>query len=187
MNGGENPTPVYGLHKLHGESRMIIRKAGEADLPSILMIYNEVISSSTAVYSDDPVPLDNRKAWFDRQEERKFPVLAAVHPDDGVVGFSAFGDWRGAWPGYRHTVEHSVHVRADHRGAGIGLRLVEALFPYAVELEMHVMIGGIDASNAASLRLHKNLGFEQVAEFRQVGKKFGRWLDLVFVQRFVDG
>jgi L-amino acid N-acyltransferase YncA len=166
---------------------MIIRKATEADLPSILAIYNEVISSSTAIYFDDPVPLENRKAWFDRQQERRFPVLAAVDPDDGVVGFSAFGDWRGAWPGYRHTVEHSVHVRADHRGAGIGRSLVEALFPCALELDMHVMIGGIDASNAASLRLHRSLGFEQVAEFRQVGKKFGRWLDLVFVQRFIDG
>jgi L-amino acid N-acyltransferase YncA len=170
-----------------GEARVIIRKANEADLPSILMIYNEVISSSTAIYFDDPVTLDNRKAWFDRQQQRKFPVLTAAHPDDGVIGFSAFGDWRGAWPGYRHTVEHSVHVRADHRGAGIGRKLIEALFPYASELKMHVMIGGIDASNAASLRLHKNLGFEQVAEFRQVGRKFDRWLDLVFVQRFVDG
>ena len=166
---------------------MIIRAATDSDLPSILTIYNEVIASSTAIYFDDPVSLDNRKAWFERQQERKFPVLAAVHPEDGVVGFSAFGDWRGAWPGYRHTVEHSVHVRADRRGAGIGGRLIEALFPHARALDMHVMIGGIDAANAASLRLHKNLGFEQVAEFRQVGKKFGRWLDLVFVQRFVDG
>jgi phosphinothricin acetyltransferase len=165
---------------------MIVRKAGEADLPSILEIYNEVITSSTAVYFDHPVTLDNRIAWFDRQQERKFPVLVAVHPKDGVVGFSAFGDWRGAWPGYRHTVEHSVHVRADHRGAGIGRSLVEALFPHASELKMHVMIGGIDASNAASLRLHDRLGFERVAEFRQVGRKFGRWLDLVFVQRSVD-
>jgi L-amino acid N-acyltransferase len=166
---------------------MIVRTASEADLPSILVIYNEVIASSTAVYFDDQVTLDNRKAWFDRQQERKFPVLVAVDPADGVVGFSAFGDWRGAWPGYRHTVEHSVHVRADRRRAGIGGSLVEALFPCALQLGMHVMIGGIDASNAASLRLHARLGFEQVAHFRQVGRKFDRWLDLVFVQRFVDG
>jgi L-amino acid N-acyltransferase YncA len=166
---------------------MIVRNATEADLPSILLIYNEIIASSTAVYFDEPVSLDNRKAWFERQQERKFPVLVAVDPQQGVVGYSAFGDWRGAWPGYRHTVEHSVHVRADRRGAGIGRSLVEALFPHALELDMHVMIGGIDASNAASLRMHSNLGFEQVAEFRQVGRKFGRWLDLVFVQRFVDG
>lgn len=165
---------------------MIVRAAEAADLPSILVIYNEVIVSSTAIYFDEPVSFDNRKAWFDRQQERKFPVLVAVHPQDGVVGYSAFGDWRGAWPGYRHTVEHSVHVRAGHRGAGIGRGLVEALFPCASELGMHVMIGGIDASNAASLRLHEKLGFEQVAEFRQVGRKFDRWLDLVFVQRFVD-
>src|SRR5258708_32630002 len=115
-----------------GESRMIVRKASEADLPSILMIYNEVISSSTAVYSDDPVPLDNRKAWFDRQEERKFPVLAAVHPDDGVVGFSAFGDWRGAWPGFRATLEQSRQCSPELRAARICPRFVQSPFYDAV-------------------------------------------------------
>jgi phosphinothricin acetyltransferase len=110
-----------------------------------------------------------------------------VEPDDEIVGFSAFGDWRGAWPGYRHTVEHSVHVRADRRRAGIGSQLVEALFPFAREQGKHVMIGGIDAANLASIRLHQRLGFSAVAHFREVGRKFDRWLDLVFVQRTVDG
>jgi L-amino acid N-acyltransferase len=152
---------------------MLIRKASDADLPSILEIYNEVIFNSAAIYADDPVSIENRKAWFERQKQRRFPVLAAVHLVDGVVGFSTFGDWRGTWPGYRHTVEHSVHIRHDHRGAGIGRKLVEALFPHASHLGMHVMIGGIDASNASSLRLHESLGFQRVAHFRQVGKKFG--------------
>jgi L-amino acid N-acyltransferase YncA len=112
-------------------------------------------------------------------------VLVAVE-GDRVLGFSSFGDWRGAWSGYRHTVEHSVHVAAKSRGCGIGGRLVEALFPLAAAMNMHVMIGGIDAANQGSLRFHERLGFQRVAHFRQVGHKFGRWLDLVFVQRFLD-
>jgi|tagenome__1003787_1003787.scaffolds.fasta_scaffold20670086_2 hypothetical protein len=109
-------------------------------------------------------------AWFAAQEERGYPVLVAAAPEGDVVGYSAFADWRGAWPGYRHTLEHSVHVRADRRGAGVGGRLVEALFPYAQALGKHVMIGAIDAANAASMRLHERLGFVEVAHFREVGE-----------------
>jgi phosphinothricin acetyltransferase len=162
---------------------MLVRDAIEGDLPSILAIYNEVIVSSTAIYADDPVSLDNRLAWFAQQKERRFPVLVAIGPDEVIIGYSAFGEWRGAWPGYRHTVEHSVHVRADRRGAGAGRTLVEALFPRAAAMGKHVMIGGIDAANSASIRLHEKLGFQRVAHFREVGRKFDRWLDLIFVQR----
>jgi phosphinothricin acetyltransferase len=168
------------------ECATIIRKALQRDIPSILGIYNEIIASSTAIYADDPVSLDNRMAWFAQQEERGFPVLVAVEPEGDVIGFSAFADWRGAWPGYRHTVEHSVHVRRDRRGAGVGRHLIEALFPYAHALGKHVMIGGIDAANSASIRLHERVGFQQVAHFREVGRKFDRWLDLVFMQRVLD-
>jgi phosphinothricin acetyltransferase len=168
------------------ECATIIRNALQRDVPSILGIYNEVIASSTAIYADDPVSLDNRMAWFAQQEERGFPVLVATAPQGDVIGFSAFGDWRGAWPGYRHTVEHSVHVRRDRRGAGVGRLLIEALFPHAQELGKHVMIGGIDAANSVSIRLHERLGFQQVAHFREVGRKFDRWLDLVFMQRVLD-
>jgi L-amino acid N-acyltransferase YncA len=165
---------------------MLIRLAEQDDIPSMLAIYNEVIASSTAIYADHPVTLDNRLAWFAQQRERGFPVLVALAAEGDVIGYSAFGDWRGAWSGYRHTVEHSVHVRADRRGAGIGRLLVEALFPYAAALGKHVMIGSIDADNSASIRLHRKLGFDQVAHFREVGRKFDRWLDLVFMQRSIE-
>jgi L-amino acid N-acyltransferase len=100
----------------------------------------------------------------------------------GVAGFASFGDFR-AWPGYRHTVEHSVHVREDRRGQGIGRALVTALVPLAERLGKHVMIASVDADNAASIAFHESLGFIQVARFREVGRKFDRWLDLVFLQR----
>jgi L-amino acid N-acyltransferase YncA len=162
---------------------MRIRGATEADLPEILEIYNEVIANSTAIYSEQPVPLEDRVNWFTRREQQ-YPVLVATDAS-GVIGLSSFGDFR-AWPCYRFTVEHSVHVRPDQRSRGIGRALIEALLPEASLLGKHVLIAGIDAGNIASLALHRRLGFEQVAHFREVGRKFDRWLDLVFMQRLLD-
>lgn len=163
-----------------------LRAAIESDLPAILAIYNEVIATSTAVYALEPAALDERQAWFTSRSAMGFPIVVATDSSGDVLGFASFADWRGAWPGYRYTVEHSVHVRADVRGRGIGRALVESLFPLALGLGKHVMIGGIVAANDASIRFHERLGFERVAHFREVGHKFGRWLDLVFVQRFLD-
>ena len=162
-----------------------IAPASEVHLPGILTIYNDVIATSTAVYTSEPSTLDERRAWFAARSAQGFPVLVAIDKG-GVLGFASFGEWRGAWPGYRYTVEHSVHVRNDVRGQGIGRSLVEALFPLALALGKHVMIGGIDAANDALIRFHGRLGFERVAAFREVGHKFGRWLDLIFMQRFLD-
>ncbi|HXW25531.1 MAG TPA: GNAT family N-acetyltransferase [Xanthobacteraceae bacterium] len=163
---------------------MLIRAAAPADLPGILAIYNEVIATSTAVYALAPVTLAERTQWFDGRRAQGYPVLVAAEGDD-VAGFSSFGDWR-AWPGYRFTVEHSVYVAADRQRRGLGRRLVEALFPLAAKLDKHVMLGGIDAANAASVAFHRRLGFKEVAHFEEVGHKFGRWLDLVFMQRVLD-
>lgn len=162
-----------------------IRPATAADLPGILDIYNDVVATSTAVFSLTPATLDDRRAWFEGRQQAGYPVLVAER-DGAVAGFSSFGEFRGAWHGYRYSVEHSVHVRRDCRGQGLGGQLITALFAPALAMGKHVMIGGIDAGNAASLRLHERLGFERVAHFREVGHKFGRWLDLVFVQRFLD-
>jgi len=164
---------------------MRVRAADPTDLPAILAIYNEVIVSSTAVYAFDPVTIEDRTAWYEARRALGYPVLVA---DDAgtVVGFSSFGDWRGAWPGYRHTVEHSVHVAAGLRGRGVGSALVAALLPLARDAGKHVMVGAVDAANEPSLRFHDKLGFERVGHFREVGRKFDRWLDLVFVQRIVD-
>jgi len=164
---------------------MLVRPATVADLPGILAIYNDVVRTSTAIFALDPVTLDERRGWFESRQALSYPVLVAVEQDD-VLGFASFGHWRGAWGGYRYTVEHSVHVRADRRGRGTGRGLLEALIPLALDMGKHVMIGGVDASNEASLRFHERLGFQPVAHVREVGHKFGRWLDLVFVQRILD-
>jgi phosphinothricin acetyltransferase len=167
------------------EAPPVIRPARAADIAGVLAIYNDVIATSTAVYALQPTSLAERMAWFETRTGAGFPVLVA-EDTDGVAGFASFGEFRGAWPGYRYSVEHSVHVRADRRGQGIGARLIGALFPLAAAMDKHVMVGGIDAANEASRRLHARLGFQEVAHFREVGHKFGRWLDLVFMQRFID-
>jgi L-amino acid N-acyltransferase len=164
----------------------MVRAAQEIDLPGILAIYNDVIATSTAVYTQEPSTLDERRAWFTSRSGAGFPVLVAVGSAGDVLGFASFGEWRGAWPGYRYTIESSVHIRHDVRRQGIGRTLVESLFPLALGLGKHVMIGGIDAANDASILFHESLGFERVAHFKEVGHKFGRWLDLVFMQRFLD-
>lgn len=161
-----------------------VRDATEADLPGILAIYNEVIATSTAVFSDQPVALEERRAWFVARVGQGYPVLVAEGGDGSVLGFASFGDFR-AWPGYRHTVEHSVHVRADARGQGIGSALLPPLFERAADLGKHPDRAGIDAANAGSIRMHERLGFERAGHLRQVGRKFDRWLDLVLMQRLL--
>jgi phosphinothricin acetyltransferase len=160
-----------------------IDDAAEADLPAILAIHNEVVANSTAIYAETPSSLAERAAWRAERVARGYPVIVAREAGE-VIGFASFGDWR-AWPCYAATVEHSVHVRADRRRAGVGRALLQALPDRARALGKHVMLGGIDADNAASLALHRALSFEPVAHFRQVGRKFGRWLDLVFVQKLL--
>ena len=162
-----------------------VRHATSQDLPAILDIYNEVIANSTAVYKVDPLTLDDRREWLEEHARGGYPVLVAVG-EDGVVGFATFGEFRGVWVGYRYSVEHTVHVRADHRCKGIGTRLVQELLPLARAMGKHVMVGGMDASNQGSIRMHERLGFEQMGTMHEVGRKFGRWLDLVFMQRFLD-
>jgi L-amino acid N-acyltransferase len=157
--------------------------ATEADLPGLLAIYNDVIASSTAVFSSQPVTLEERRQWWRTRIAQGYPLLVA-RDARGVAGFATFGDFR-AWPGYRFTVEHTVHVRADGRGRGTGSALVQALLARAAALGKHMMIAGVDAANLAAIRFHERLGFTRAGQLREVGHKFDRWLDLVFLQRSI--
>lgn len=158
----------------------MISHASRQDLPEILNIYNDVIRNSTAVYTEVELSTAGGEAWLDAKIAGGFPLLVARDPS-GVTGFGTFGEFR-AWPCYRHSVEHSVHVRPDRRGLGIGKKLVVELMNLALSMGKHVMIAGIDADNAVSIRLHESLGFSNVGHFHEVGFKFGRWLDLVFME-----
>jgi L-amino acid N-acyltransferase YncA len=160
---------------------MIPRDATEQDLPQILEIYNDVIANSTAIYTEARSSLGDRVEWFNARKRRGYPVLV-VQSGTKVAGFASLGEFR-AWPGYYYTVEHSVHVHSELRGRGFGRLLLQETISRAEGLGKHVLVAGIDAGNVASLNLHLKLGFETVGRFKEVGRKFGRWLDLIFMQR----
>lgn len=164
---------------------MQIRDAEDRDLEGITVIYNDAVEQTTAIWNETTIDVENRRTWLADRRKAGYPVLVAVSEDDKVLGYASFGDWR-AWDGYRHTVEHSVYVRTDQRGAGIGKALMEALIGRAREIGKHVMVAGIEAGNTGSIRLHEKLGFKQAGLLRQVGTKFGRWLDLAFLQLTLD-
>jgi phosphinothricin acetyltransferase len=163
----------------------LIRDASEADLPAIRDIYNHAVEHTTAIWNETVVDLDNRREWFAMRRARGFPVLVA-EKDGKIAGYASYGDWR-AFEGFRHTVEHSVYVEKDHQGAGIGRELMTALIKRAGENDIHVMIAGIEAGNQASIALHEKLGFRNGGTFHEVGIKFGRWLDLTFMELRVPG
>jgi L-amino acid N-acyltransferase len=153
----------------------------EKHAESILGILNEAIETSTAIYDYKPRPLSSTEGWFKLKEVGGFPVIGAESESGQLLGFASYGPFRG-WPAYKYTVEHSVYVHRDHRGKGLGLKLMRELIAVAKEQERHVLVGGVDAANEVSIGLHRKLGFVHAGTIKQAGFKFGRWLDLAFYQ-----
>lgn len=158
-----------------------LRDATDADLEAIRDIYNHAVEHTTAIWNEVLIDVDNRRAWLELRRTKGFPVLVAEQAGR-VAGYASYGDWR-AFDGYRHTVEHSVYVDKDCRGAGIGKLLMQALIEHARDNGKHVMIAAIEAENQPSIALHERLGFRLVGIHREVGQKFGRWLDLAMMER----
>ncbi len=165
---------------------MKVRAATEADLPAILEIYNASIAT-TSTWSERVQTMAERQAWFSVRSAKGDGVVVAE--DAGVVvGFAAYGDFRDTdhWPGYRFTVENTVHVRDGHFGQGIGRTLMEALIDHAAANGKHSMIAAVDGENDGSVTFHESLGFEVVGRLPELGWKFEHWLDLVLLQRMLD-
>ncbi len=158
-----------------------LRDATATDMAAILPIYNDAVVNTTAVFDYTPRSLEAQHGWFTAKQEQQLPVLLAVE-GDAVLGFASYGPFR-PWPAYRHTVENAIYIAPERRGQGIGKRLLPALFARAQAAGMHAMIAGITADNAASLRLHAQLGFREAGRLTEVGWKFERWLDLVFMEK----
>ena len=153
----------------------------EAHAAEILSILNDAIVNSTALYDYKPRTPDSMTGWFRAKQAGNFPVIGAVDERGTLLGFASYGTFR-AWPAYKYSVEHSVYVHPEQRGKGIGLALMRQLIDAATQQNYHVMIGGIDVSNHASIALHEKLGFVHAGTIQQAGFKFGRWLDLAFYQ-----
>jgi L-amino acid N-acyltransferase len=166
---------------------MQIRDATADDVGAITDLFNALLATTTVTWRDEPTTAAEQRDWFEEREWAGCPTLIAE--DEGrVVGYCSWTSFRGGarFPGYRHTVEHSIHVDEGHRGQGVGKLLLVALMGRARGAGIHAMVAGIDADNGSSLAFHEALGFVEVGRMPQVGRKFERWLDLVLVQRILD-
>ena len=157
-----------------------IRKATSADVPKILDIINYSILHTTANYNYDIQSLEVQQKWFEDKKVKNFPVIVA-EVNETVIGFGSYGTFREKI-GYQYTVEHSVYVEDEFTGKGIGKLLLSELIQLAKQQGFHVMIGAIDADNKGSITFHKKFGFVENGIIKEVGFKFGKWLDLLFMQ-----
>lgn len=161
-----------------------IREALEADLPAILALYNDMVLHTTTVYNETPHTLEMRRQWLSEKQAGNWPVLVAtVH--NKFAGFATYGTWR-AWQGYRFTAEHSVYLQPEFQAQGIGRLLMTELIQRARMAGLHVLVAGVDASNASSIRFHEKLGFKTIGIFPEVGYKFNRWLNLCMMQKILQ-
>ena len=163
---------------------MLIRDATFADLDAINAIYNHEVLHGTATWDYEPWPIERRREWFAARDATT-PTLV-TEADGRVVGYAFLSEFRPR-PGYRHTREDSVYVLESMRGQRVGDALLAALVERARVLGVHCVIGIIEATNAASIRLHLNHGFDDAGTMREVGRKFGRWLDITTVQLVLPG
>ncbi|WP_431941860.1 N-acetyltransferase family protein [Nocardia grenadensis] len=158
-----------------------VREARTEDLPAILEIHNRAIAETTAIWDDEPVGLDERIAWFRNRTEHGRPVLVAEVGGE-LAGYASYGPWRPK-SGYRHTVENSVYIADRFQRRGIGATLLTELIGRAEKSgEIHAMVAAIEASNTGSIALHERFGFRTVGVLPEVGRKFGRWMDLTLMQ-----
>ena len=160
---------------------VIIRNATTADLPAILDITNEAILHTTAIYDYDARTMEAQEAWWADKQATGMPVIVA-ELDGKTIGFGSYGRFRPKI-GYQYCVEHSIYLDANYRGQGTGSALLRELIALAAKQGLHTMVAGIDADNEGSIAFHKKYGFEEVGRLPQVGFKFERWLDLVFLQK----
>lgn len=148
---------------------------------AILSIFNDAIVNSTALYDYRPRAAGSMAPWFEAKAKGRYPVIGIESEAGELLGFASYGPFR-AWPAYKYTVEHSIYVDARFRGRGIGRLLLKEVIAAAQGQDYHVMVGGIDAANAVSIKLHESLGFTHCGTVKHAGFKFGRWLDLAFYQ-----
>jgi phosphinothricin acetyltransferase len=160
-------------------SQIAIRLAAMDDLEAINAIYNHYVATSTATFAIQPETAEARLAWFTNRSPRQ-PVLVAER-EGIVVGWASLSTYNKR-EGYDRSTELSIYLRPEDVGQGIGKLLMAELIRRATEFGYHVMIGGITTDQTASIRLHESFGFRKAGHLREVGFKFGRWLDVAYYQ-----
>jgi phosphinothricin acetyltransferase len=176
----KHQTAVEGFNAMKILNCTYVRHASQ-----ILDIFNDAIVTSTALFDYKPRAPESMVTWFQAKERGQFPVVGAEDEEGRLLGFASYGTFR-AWPAYKYSAEHSVYVHKTCRGRGIGRTLMRELIKAAEKQNYHVLLGGIEASNTASIALHTALGFTHSGTIKEAGFKFGRWLDLSFYQLILD-
>jgi phosphinothricin acetyltransferase len=159
-----------------------IRTATVEDAAAIRSIYNVEVTSSTVTFDLEPRSLADQRAWLAARSGAHSAIVAVV--DGEVVGFASLSPWKDR-PAYRTSVEDSVYVHRDHQGRGVGRLLLAHLLDVATASGFHAVFGRIVGGHEASISLHRALGFEVVGLEKEVGRKFGRWLDVVLVEKLL--
>jgi phosphinothricin acetyltransferase len=164
-----------------------IRDATEDDLETILALNNRLVPVDATVWTERLETVEERRAWFEHKQADGWPVVVA-DLDGRVVGFATCGEFRdnAKWEGYRFTAELTIHVDPACHGNGVGRSLMAALVERARAAGLHTLIAAVDGANEGSIRFHERLGFVETARMPELGFKFGRWHDLVLLQRVVD-
>ena len=160
-----------------------LRLAEVADAEAIRAIYNREVTGSTVTFDMVPRTLGDQQRWIE-EHSGAHPAVVAVEPAGVVVGFASLTPYRSR-PAYATTVEDSVYVDRDRRGHGIGGLLLDEILRLASTSGFHAVMARIVGTHEASIALHRSCGFELVGVEREVGRKFGRWLDVALMQRLL--
>ncbi|MDK2824377.1 MAG: L-amino acid N-acyltransferase [Clostridia bacterium] len=162
---------------------MIIRKAELKDLQAITDIYNHAILNLTATFDEEIKSLEERKEWYFAHQGSRYPLIVAELNAE-IVGWGSISPFRPR-AGYRFTGETSIYVRTDRQGHKIGTLLLKELIDMACASGLHTLMGIIVDDNLPSIKLHAKFGFEIVGRFKEAGYKFGRWLDVIIMQKML--
>lgn len=158
-----------------------IKSCDEAQLPEMLEMFNDVIINTTSVYDYSPRTMEFMIEWYYSKLKGDYPLIGLFDSHNSLLGFGSYGPFR-TRPAYKYSIEHSVYVRHDMRGKGYGKILLNEIINCVIKDDYHVLVGGIDADNEISIKLHEKMGFEFAGTIKHAGYKFGKWLDLSFYQ-----
>ena len=162
----------------------IVPAVFERHAARMLELLNDAVLHTTWVYDCDPHPESFMREYFDSHAAGNYPVLAAESDDGAFLGFASCGPYR-HYQGYLHSAELSVYVMPSARRTGVGTALMAALEEESRRRGIHTLIGVIDAGNLPSIEFHRKCGYEYAGTIREAGRKFGRWLSIVYYQKIL--
>jgi L-amino acid N-acyltransferase len=163
--------------------QIVIRRAALSDLEAITAIYNEAIATTTATFDTEPKSTAERSSWFQSHGERH-PILVAELAGK-VIAWACLTPWSDR-RAYADTAETSFYVKSEHRGQGIGRQLKEAIIEEAQRLGFHSLIARVAEGSSESIHLNESFGFKHVGTLKEVGRKFGRLLDVHILQKMLN-